>query len=207
MPVEMPCPVLAPRGRYRAPFPARAAAALLALLTGLAACGKAPEPPKTPLAAGPRPGGEPGDASAAAAGAPLSPAARASLDSGNVLLRGGDATGALARYRAAAAATPDNATPWYGVLMAAQRLGNASLADTARRKVAQLSGNPDLADSGLQAIHGGTAGGAAGGLPPGHPGAALPPGHPQTGTPPGHPPIGRSGREPVAPRPTPKKTR
>lgn len=184
------------RSNASAPTPRTARRALGALAVTLAACGKAPEPPKTPLAMAPD----------APAGVPdLSAAARASLDSGNALLRGGDATGALVRYRAAAAAAPGNATPWYGVMMAAQRLQDASLADSARRMVARLSGNPELSDSGLQALHG--QGGTGGALPPGHPGGGLPPGHPQAGTPPGHPPVGGSSHDPMVPRPSPKKTR
>lgn len=147
----------------------------------LAACKAEREAPKTPI----------GSAAGSAARDRMPTAARAALDSGNVLLRGGDAKGAIAQYTLAANADPGNAAPWYGVMMAAQRAGDQRLADSAAAMVRKTSGNPQLTDSGMAKMH------AEGG-------AGLPPGHPSAGMPQGHPPIG--GAPSAAKTPAPKKT-
>lgn len=149
---------------------------------GLVACKAEQEAPKTPI----------GSAAGEAARNDMPAAARVALDSGNILLRGGDAKGAIAQYTAAANADPGNAAPWYGVMMAAQRAGDQKLADSAAAMVRKTSGNPQLTDSGMAKMHaeGGT------GLPPGHPSAG--------GMPQGHPPMGAAPAAPKAP--APKKT-
>jgi hypothetical protein len=152
-------------------LPVRVAPLLIAV--ALAACA-AKEEPKTPIAT-------------AQGGSPqrdlMPPAARAALDSGNALLRGGDAKGAVAQYTTAAAADPDNAAPWYGVMMAAQRAGDTKLADSAAVMVRKKTGNPQLTDSGMAKMHA-EGGAAAGAMPPGHPApGAMPQGHPPMGAP------------------------
>jgi hypothetical protein len=145
--------------------------ALLAVVpVALAAC-SAKEEPKTPIATAQ--GGSPQRDNMPAG-------ARSALDSGNALLRAGDAKGAVAQYVAAANADPDNAAPWYGVMMAAQRVGDTKLADSAAAMVRKKSGNPQLTDSSMQKMH--AEGAGAGPLPPGHPAPeAMPPGHPPMG--------------------------
>jgi hypothetical protein len=61
-----------------------------------------------------------------------SPRAPTALDSGNVDYRAGRYAAALAHYRTAVAANPGHAAPYFGVRMAALRLGNAALAESAR---------------------------------------------------------------------------
>ena len=80
----------------------------------------------------------PGEAGAAEADLP--PTARALLDGGNVAFRAGRYEAALAHYRAAAASAPRHAAPWYGVHMAAQRLGRPALADSAMAAVRARAG-------------------------------------------------------------------
>ena len=151
------------------------------LAASLAACKTEQDAPKTPI----------GSNAGQAARDVMPPAARAALDSGNVLLRSGDAKGAVAQYTLAANADPNNAAPWYGVMMAAQRAGDQKLADSAAAMVRAKSGNPQLTDSGMAKMH------AEGGT-------ALPPGHPSAGMPQGHPPMGTAPAAPKAP--APKKT-
>jgi hypothetical protein len=117
---------------------------------GAAACSRAPEPPKTPLA----------QSSIAApdssAPAPLPLAARTALDSGNAEFRAKRYETALAHYRAAAKALPaDDATAYYGIYMAAKKLGNNKLADSAQAVVKKRSATtaPMLTDSALSAVH------------------------------------------------------
>lgn len=154
--------------------------ALLLSVGLVAACNKSPEPAKIPIGAQ-----STGDA--------LPPSARSAIDSGNILLRAGDAANAVVQYRLATVADPQNAAPWYGVMMAAQRLGNTALADSASRMVATLSGTPALTDSAMAKMHAEGGGGAsAGALPPGHP----PAGHPPMTAPPAPPTV----------KPTAKKT-
>ncbi|MDX2184983.1 MAG: hypothetical protein SFW08_13480 [Gemmatimonadaceae bacterium] len=155
--------------------------ALLLTVGLVAACKKSPEPEKIPIGA-------------QAAGDALPPSARSAIDSGNVLLRAGDAANAVVQYRLATVADPQNAAPWYGVMMAAQRLGNTALADSASKMVATLSGTPALTDSAMARMHAEGGGGAAAG--------ALPPGHP----PAGHPPMTAPATPPAAAKPAAKKT-
>jgi hypothetical protein len=89
----------------------------------------------------------------------MSPAAKAALDSGNTAYRAGKYADALKNYRSAAAQAPLNAAPFYGILMAAEKLGNKQLADSASEAIRQRSGASPatLSDSALQNLHSGGA--------------------------------------------------
>lgn len=119
-------------------------------LIGLLACTKGTASPRVPLAQA-----EGAVAAPAAGQAPQIPsAARAGLDSGNAAFRGGRYDAALAAYRAAAAADPDNAAPYFGIYMVAQKLGNKGLADSANEAIRTRSaGSPMLSDSTMRALH------------------------------------------------------
>lgn len=130
----------------------RLALPVLALVTAAAsACSRSQDDGKIPLA----------QATGASAGAStessprdaLPPAARSAIDSGNAQYRGGRFKEALASYRSAAKAAPDNASPYFGIYMAAQKLGDQKLADSASKEINKLSGNPMLNDSSLRAVH------------------------------------------------------
>jgi len=101
-----------------------------------AAC-QSKEQPKHPLgeAGGAQSGQITVDTSAAArANNPhvmLPPKAKAALDSGNVLYKAGKYEAALAQYGLATELAPANAAPYYGVYMAADKLGKKKLADSA----------------------------------------------------------------------------
>jgi Flp pilus assembly protein TadD len=90
------------------------------------------------------PRAEPAAATADTASAPsvddrLSPAARASLDSGNGAFRARDYSQALRLYRAAARWAPTDGTPLYGIYMVAAKLGDSVLADSAQRMIRRLA--------------------------------------------------------------------
>jgi hypothetical protein len=117
----------------RRPF--RNACGLLVVATGaLLACSPSKEPPKTPL--GQAIGGE----SAAGNRTNLSPEAKLALDRGNSEFRARKYEAALAAYREAARTASGNTAPYYGIYMAAEKLGNRSLADSASRVIQQSSG-------------------------------------------------------------------
>lgn len=122
---------------------------LLAAAT-LAACAKAPES-KTPLGAPPAQTAESSPAAASALGA----GARSALDRGNEMFRAGKYDSALAHYRAAAKAAPDHAAPFYGIYMAAKKLGQDAVADSAHAEIGKrnAAAAPTLSDSALQAAH------------------------------------------------------
>ena len=99
------------------------------------ACGKDDAAPRVPLGAA-------GATTAATAG-PM----HAALERGNAAFRARDYEGALRAYReAAAAATPDNAAPYYGIQMAARAMGNTALADSAMTRIRAISGDSIGAD-------------------------------------------------------------
>jgi hypothetical protein len=84
----------------------------------------------------------------------LSTAARGALDLGNLEFRAGRFERALKAYRDAARAAPDNAAPYFGIYMAAEKLGNAKLSDSAVKAIAARSGaTPMLSDSALRVLH------------------------------------------------------
>lgn len=165
-----------------------AAVPTLALVT-LIACG-------TSDTAGRQPLGAPADANASAApgtptgasGPQLPLAARTALDAGNAAYRAKQFDAALAQYRAAAAAAPEHAAPWFGIYMVANDMKNTSLADSAMSHAKALSADPAALDA--HAAVSAEAAGGAGALPSGHPSTTpeLPAGHPSTTPlPPGRP--------------------
>lgn len=95
---------------------------------------------------------------------PLPPRARIALDSGNSQLRAKRYDAALASYRVAVTEAPGHVAPEFGVYMAAKRLGNSALADSALRIINAHTGNaPQWTDSAMRSAHGAQA------LPPAHP--------------------------------------
>lgn len=121
----------------------------------LAACSRAKEAPKIPLeqmkAAQP-------PAATAATPDQLSGTARAALDSGNTSFRAGRFAAALASYRRAANDAPQSAAPYFGIYMAAKKLGNRALADSASREIQRREGTaPTLNDSAMRQLHAGGA--------------------------------------------------
>ncbi len=89
-----------------------------------------------------------GPAVAAAAPPPaVANDARALLDAGNAAFRAGSHEAALGHYRAAARRAPGDAAPWYGVHMAAQRLGRRALADSALAEIRARTGDPAAFDA------------------------------------------------------------
>jgi hypothetical protein len=94
----------------------------------------------------------------------LSPAARAALDSGNAQFRGGKYDAALASYRAAVKEAPGHTAPEFGIYMAARKIGNAAVADSALRIInAHSGGSKTWTDSAMRSAHGDRK------LPPSHP--------------------------------------
>jgi hypothetical protein len=94
----------------------------------------------------------------------LPPRARVMLDSGNSQLRAKRYDAALASYRVAVTEAPGHVAPEFGVYMAAKRMGNAALADSALRVINAHTGNsPAWTDSAMRSAHGAEA------LPRAHP--------------------------------------
>lgn len=118
------------------------------------ACG-GDDGPRTPLdqiqaQAGSLPSGHP----PLEGSAPLSSAARSSLDSGNAAFRAKDYERALQFYRDAARAEPAHASPWFGVFMVAQATGNTALRDSAKLEVQRRTvDSPGVTDSTLKNTH------------------------------------------------------
>ena len=86
----------------------------------------------------------------------LSPAAKMSLDSGNVLFREKEYAAALVQYEAAAKASPQHAAPLFGEYMVGRATNNKALADSAMVGIRARNAVPphDLPDSAaLQKIH------------------------------------------------------
>jgi len=123
-----------------------------------AACGSnAENGPRVPLgtmqAAGPQSPLNPRHADVSPAELP--PPARQALDSGNAQYRAGQYAQALVSYRLAAESAPGDLAPEYGVYMAASKLGNAALADSAQRIIAAHTGDsPAWTDSAMRREHG-----------------------------------------------------
>lgn len=130
------------------PFASHARLVLAILAIGGTACSRAQNQPKVPLgqAGATAPATSPRDA--------LSDAAKAALDQGNLEYRAGRYEQALAAYRNAVKAAPDNSAPYFGIYMAAKKLGKTTLADSASGEIASRTGaNPMLSDSAMRAIH------------------------------------------------------
>ncbi|HEX8696742.1 MAG TPA: hypothetical protein VF746_30265 [Longimicrobium sp.] len=103
---------------------------LLLLAAASSACGGGEPAERVPL----------GEAASGAGSAPrLPPAVQAQLDSGNAAYRAGDYRAALGHYREAARRGPDQAAPWFGVAMAAEKTGDRALGDSARARLRELS--------------------------------------------------------------------
>ena len=134
-----------PRGASRA-------LALLALpaLLAAGACKPTQQPAKTPLGAMAA-----GADSTANPHTTMSPDARAALDSGNAQYRAGKYDAALVSYRQASSLAPLNAAPFFGIYMAAEKLGNKALADSASAEIKRREGPSTqmLTDSALQEMH------------------------------------------------------
>ena len=135
-----------------APRPARALSPLTAALglaaiavvaAGAAWVGHARQPaaPSAPPPAAP---------GAAPTSAPVAIAAevRALLDGGNAAFRAGQYEAALGHYRAAAQRAPAHAAPWYGIQMAALKLGRTALADSAMAAIRARTGDSTAWDDG-----------------------------------------------------------
>jgi hypothetical protein len=94
----------------------------------------------------------------------LPPRARVALDSGNAQLRAKRYDAALASYRVAVTEAPGHVAPEFGVYMAAKRMGNGALADSALRIINAHTGNsPAWTDSAMRSAH------SAEALPRAHP--------------------------------------
>lgn len=98
-------------------------------------------------------------AAAAPATPPLAPEARAALDSANAMYRAGRYQAALELYQKVAASAPGDAAPYFGIYMAAQKLGKRALADSALAVIRRntSTGGDVLSDSALRALHQGGA--------------------------------------------------
>ena len=126
----------------------------------LAACSGSDKGPRTPLGAASS--AVPNDsihAGLAAQGgrggaSTIPPDARLALDSGNVYFSVGKYEQALASYRNAAARAPTSDAPLFGIQMAATKLGNARLRDSAAGVLrAHNPGSEALSDSMLRRMH------------------------------------------------------
>jgi hypothetical protein len=98
------------------------------------ACSRTADLPKTPL------GQVAAVDTTAGERSTLPPAARTALDRGNAEFRAKQFDAALESYREAARAASGNAAPYYGIYMAAQKLGQTSLADSASKLIQVLAG-------------------------------------------------------------------
>ena len=127
---------------------------LLATAAAVMACSRTNDLPKRPL------GQVAADADTGVSDRPsLSPAARTALDRGNEEFRAKKYDAALELYREAARAASGNAAPYFGIYMAAQKLGKTSLADSASMLIQVLSGTgAGLSDSTMQKVHAGVKG-------------------------------------------------
>jgi hypothetical protein len=84
---------------------------------------------------------------------PLLPATRAALDAGNSAFRAKQYGIALSHYRLAAASSPGEAAPWFGVYMAAEAMHNPALADSAQAAIRERTGGRAFGDSAVRALH------------------------------------------------------
>ncbi|MGZ3372141.1 MAG: hypothetical protein ACXU9O_02795 [Gemmatimonadaceae bacterium] len=117
------------------------------------ACSGRRDPPKVPLAKG----GADSASAVEAAHALLGPAAKAALDSGNVLFRKKAYAAALAQYRAASALAPQHSAPLFGIYMVARATNNPVMADSAlegiRLRNGAIMAPHVLSDTALQRMH------------------------------------------------------
>jgi hypothetical protein len=88
----------------------------------------------------------------------LGPAAKAALDSGNVLFRRKMYAEALAQYRSASELAPQHSAPLFGIYMVGRATNNKAMADSALigirvRNGPMPAGPHSLPDTALQRIH------------------------------------------------------
>ena len=114
---------------------------------------KGAEPPKQPLGAGSAV--DPATGQLANPHNTLSPEAKTALDNGNQLYRAKQYKMALEQYRLAAKLAPAHASPYYGIYMAADKLGDKKLADSAIAAVNARADNaaPMFSDSLMKKTH------------------------------------------------------
>ena len=123
------------------------------------ACTAQQEAPKIPLAKPARADTRADTVDAeAAAHALLGPAAKAALDSGNILFRQKAYAAALAQYRSASALAPQHTAPLFGIFMVARATKDSVMADSAmagiRLRSGAMSASPHtMSDSALQRMH------------------------------------------------------
>ena len=128
---------------------------LSAIALLMAACAAPDSKPAVPVSDATRRAIASAGSSAPRAQSPLPPRARLALDSGNAQLRAKRYDAALASYRVAVTEAPGHVAPEFGVYMAAKRMGNGALADSARRIIDAHTGNsPDWTDSAMRSAHG-----------------------------------------------------
>lgn len=101
----------------------------IVILAGAFACTKSGESASNVPPAQQRADGAP--AAQEATTPALSAAAQVALDSGNALFRKTDYAAALVQYRLAAKESPETAAPFFGIYMAALKLKDRALADSA----------------------------------------------------------------------------
>jgi hypothetical protein len=127
---------------------------LLALAPLLVSAGCAKQQaPKVPLAQ--MTAGAAADTPGANPHLAMSADAHTALDSGNAQYRAGKYAAALKSYRTAADLAPLNPAPFFGIYMAAEKLGDKKLADSAGAEIKrrETSGTEMLTDSQLQNLH------------------------------------------------------
>ena len=120
-----------------------------------AACSGTESSPKIPL-------GQVASADSAraveAAHAIIGPAARAALDSGNMLFRQRAYAAALVHYRAASSLAPQHPAPFFGIYMVARAIHDSAMADSALTAIRVRNGPMTAAphsrsDSALRRFH------------------------------------------------------
>lgn len=110
----------------------------IAVAAGAAlACSGGGDPPKIPLGAASLANSK----AVEAAHALIGPAAKAALDSGNVLFRKKAYGDALAQYRTASALAPQHSAPLFGIYMVARATNNPAMAESALAGI-RLRGGP-----------------------------------------------------------------
>ncbi|HEU4988749.1 MAG: hypothetical protein KGL93_09605 [Gemmatimonadota bacterium] len=132
----------------RGAFRALPVLALPALLAAGACQRQSQQPPKTPLS-------QMTSGDTTNPHNTMSADARAALDSGNAQYKAGKYDAALTSYRKASTLAPLNAAPFFGIYMAAEKLGMKALADSASQEIKRRE-NPStemLTDSALQNLH------------------------------------------------------
>lgn len=93
-------------------------------------------------------------AASAPRGTPVTEGARLALDRGNTAYRAGQYDVALAAYREAAQADSASAAPHFGILMAAGKLGDSTVAARARAEIAKRVDTTSVpGDSAMTAAH------------------------------------------------------